>query len=66
MINPKEARFFYHKTRTNADGSPQKWRRNGQTTTLKKLPGGYLIPVKRGLKEYGYITEDNIHEFNFE
>lgn len=48
----------------NADGTPVRWRRNGKTKTWKTRPAEFSIPVKHGLYDYGYITQDNAHEFN--
>ncbi len=55
---------FEHVSDTNADGTPQRWRRNGVTKRWATRPGHFRIPVKRGLREYGYITHENAHEFN--
>ena len=54
---------FEHVSLTNADKTPQRWRRNGATKTWKTRPGEFRIPIKRGLREFGYITQDNVHEF---
>lgn len=51
---------------TNADGTPQRFRRNGKTKTWKRQPERFEIPVKYGLDGYGYITENNAHRFNAE
>lgn len=40
------------------------WRRNGKTKTWKTRPNDFNIPVKHGLYDYGYITQDNAHLFN--
>lgn len=47
----------------NADGTLQRWRRNGVTKTWKTRPNDFRVPVKRGLYEYGYITQDNAVSF---
>lgn len=54
---------FEHVSLTNADGTPQRYRRTGATKTWKTRPNEFRIPIKRGLREYGYITQDNVHEF---
>ncbi len=41
-----------------------RFRRNGKTKTWVRSPDEFRIPVKRGLKEYGYITQTNAHEFH--
>lgn len=65
------AREFWHMTKTNADGTPLRCRRNGATKTWKREPGKFLIPVKHGLKYYFYIDNfdgdlayaNNAHEW---
>lgn len=44
-------------------GEATRVRVNGQVKTWKTRPAEIRIPFKYGLKEYGYITEDNIHLF---
>jgi len=41
-----------------------RFRRNGKTKTWVRSPLEFRIPVKRGLREYGYITQTNSHEFH--
>lgn len=55
--------MFYSVNYRNADGTPMRYRRNGKTKTWKTRPGDFKIPVKRGMYEYGYITQDNAHHF---
>lgn len=50
-----------HTVNKNADGTPQRWRVNGKVRTQKKNPGWVKVPIKRGLRDYGYITEDNLN-----
>ena len=59
-------RVIYHRYLKNADGSPQKWRINGKLKTWKRQPNRFSIPIKRGLWEYGYLTESNLEDFNLE
>jgi len=40
-----------------------KWRRNGATKVWKTRPDEFKIPVKHGLRDYGYITNENAHLF---
>ena len=40
------------------------FRRNGKTKTWVRSPLEFRIPVKRGLRECGYITQTNAHEFH--
>lgn len=58
-------RMFYHSFLKMADGkSPVRCRRNGMTKTWKRNKKRFQIPVKAGLKDCFYITEENAHEWN--
>lgn len=39
------------------------YRRNGQTQTWKTRPNEFRIPVKRGMYDYGQITQDDASYF---
>lgn len=54
---------IYDKFYQNADGTPQRWRVNGQIKLWKTRPEHFKLPIKRGLWEYSYLTHDNAHEF---
>jgi hypothetical protein len=54
---------FAHKTITKKDGSLATARRNGTTKTWKTRPNDFKIPVKYGLRDCFYITQDNAHEW---
>lgn len=41
-----------------------RFRRNGKTKTWVRSPLEFRIPVKRGLREYGYITQTNASDFH--
>ena len=41
-----------------------RFRRNGKTKTWVRSPLEFRIPVKRGLREYGYITQTNAQDFH--
>ena len=41
-----------------------RFRRNGKTKTWVRSPEEFRIPVKRGLREYGYITQTNAQDFH--
>lgn len=43
----------------NADGTCVRWRVNGAIKTWKTMPGRFQIPVKHGLRDFGYVTEKN-------
>ena len=50
--------IIYHASNKNADGSPQRWRVNGQPKTWKRDPNRIQVPLKHGLYAYGYLTND--------
>ena len=52
--------ILYHKTHRNADGTPQRWRVNGQPRTWKTKPERVEVPVVFGLKGYDTLTEDDL------
>ena len=41
-----------------------RFRRNGKTKTWERSPLEFRIPVKRGLREYGYITQTTAQDFH--
>ena len=51
---------LHHTTNVNADGSPQRWRVNGAVKTWKTRPSEVKIPVKHGMYDYGYVTQDDL------
>jgi len=48
----------------NADGTCVRWRVNGKVKTWKTRPNKFMVPVKHGMYDYGYITERNYHLFH--
>jgi len=54
---------FEHKFLRNADGTRQRARANGAMKTWKRAPENFRLPIKRGLREYGAITEQNMNEW---
>ena len=54
---------IYSVNDVNADGSPQRWRINGKVQLWKRDAGRIRIPIKRGLYENSYLTENNLGEF---
>lgn len=49
---------LYDSTWNNADGTPARWRVNG-ALQVRKRAGTWRLPVKRGLREFGYVTPEN-------
>ena len=47
------------------DGSPSKCRVTGACKTWKRTPEKFKLPVKRGLYEYFYISENNGNQWDF-
>lgn len=54
---------LYHVTLKNKDGSPYNVRVNGKVKTWKTRPNEFMLPIKRELREFGYITEQNCDEW---
>ena len=57
---------IYHNVYTNADGSPQRWRVNGMVKTWKTVPNQVKVPIKHGLWDYDYLTDENMGMFRLE
>ena len=60
----KYGTHIHHKTATNADGTPQRFKVNGKPKTWKTRPDEVRVPLKRGMYEFGYLDQDNLDEFN--
>ena len=52
---------LYHITNRNSDKSPQRWRVNGKVKTWKTRPNEVKVPVKHGLYNFDYLTQDDLH-----
>jgi hypothetical protein len=50
--------ILYHVENKNADGTPQRWKVNGKVKTWKRSPERVKVPLKHGLYDYDYLTED--------
>ena len=55
--NLRPGDMLHHVTNKNADGTPERWKVNGQPKIWKRSPERVQIPVKHGLYDFGYITE---------
>lgn len=51
---------LYHVINRNSDGSPQRWRVNGQVKTWKRNPSRVQVPLKHGLYDHDYLTESDL------
>lgn len=58
-ITLKHGQILHHVTKLNRDNTPLRVRITGKVQTWKTRPGAFKIPVKYGLYESGYITQDN-------
>lgn len=58
------ARHFEHATLKNADGTPLRARAIGKCKVWKTRLDAFSLPIKHGLYDYGYITQDNADKWN--
>lgn len=61
--NAETANHFEHVSLKNKDKTPLRVRRNGKTQTWKRRPNDFKIPIKYGLYEYSYITQDDCQQW---
>ena len=52
--------ILHHRTNRNADGSAQRWRVNGKVKRWKTRPDEIQVPLKYGLRGYGYLDHWDI------
>ena len=67
MITKSQAqtlRHFEHATLKGSDGKPVHCRAMGACKTWKTRPNEFKLPVKYGLYQSFYITQDNAGEWN--
>lgn len=57
----KTGDIVYHMTNKNADGTPQRWKVNGMVKTWKRDTARVKVPIKHGLYNYDYITENELN-----
>ena len=55
--------ILYHQNVRNADATPARVRVNGKCKLWKTRPTDFQLPVKHGLKDCFYITQDNIADW---
>lgn len=55
---------LHHKTLKASDGEPVRCRVNGQCKTWKTRQDEFKLPVKYGLFQCFYITQDNANEWS--
>jgi hypothetical protein len=56
--------ILYHKTMTNADGTPLRARVNGQTKLWKTRPEEFRVPMKHGMYDHFYLEANNSTEWS--
>lgn len=61
--NLTHGEVLYHVSNRNADGTPQRWRVNGQVKIWKRDPSRVRVPIKYGLRGYDYLTEYSLDLF---
>ena len=55
---------IFDSTLQNKDGTPARYKVNGKVKIWKRDLNRIQIPLKRGLYEYDYLTENNIEYFH--
>ena len=55
-----KGQMIYHNQNRNADGSPQRWKVNGEQKKWKRDPDRIKIPLKHGLNHYDYLTNSGL------
>lgn len=50
---------LYHTVFKNSDGTPQRWKVNGQVKTWKTDPNRIRVPLKHGMYAYDKIDESD-------
>ena len=61
----KHGQILYHTQNCNTDGTAQRWRINGQVKTWKRDPMRVNVPVKNGLRNCSYLTQDDLWLVSF-
>lgn len=54
----KHGEILYHVRQCNVDGTPARWRVNGVPKTWKTRPNSVRVPLKHGLRDHSYLTEE--------
>jgi len=55
--------ILYCNYHTNCKGEPSKVRVNGKVKLWKRNPNRIQVPLKYGLRDCFYLTEDNLNNF---
>ena len=62
----KHGDILHHTINKNADGTPQRWKVNGKVKTWKRDNTRVRVPVKHGLRNCDYLTEDGLNVVSLE
>lgn len=62
-VNATHGTTFHHTRGRNADGSPTRCRVMGKCKTWVTRPNEFKLPVKYGMRQCFYITQDNADEW---
>ncbi len=60
----KRGDHIYSRIQTTSGGLVVMWRVNGAAKTWKRAPNRVTVPIKHGLRDYGYVTEHNLTGFS--
>ena len=55
--------ILYHLENRNADGTPQRWRVNGQVRTWKRDKNRIEVPLKHGMYAFAILTPQDFGQF---
>jgi hypothetical protein len=58
--NLKHGQVLYHTINRATDGTAQKWRVNGKVQTWKRDSKLIKVPIKNGLRNCDYLTQDDL------
>ena len=58
--NLRPGDMLHHTSNKNADGTPQRWKVNGQPKTWKTRPDEVRVPIKHGLYSFDYVTQNDL------
>lgn len=60
----RQGQIIYHVSLKNADKSALRARVNGQVKLWKTRPNEIQVPMKHGLRDCFYLTQDNLKDWS--
>jgi hypothetical protein len=63
-MNATHGDIFHHATAKNADKTPARCRVTGMCKVWKTRPDEFRLPVKHGMYDSFYITQDNAADWS--